>query len=377
MESKGGIDAALTAAAQHCESILQSCQMKFSETNDLNKFFEYFNKASPHSSLISHYAGLYSILDIEGDQSYFYHMIQMEGNDIDQTMLTRFKNAEKKWDMFVNTIDSLLADERKRRASKSPITLKEDMRFIECGEKMSNITLQNAISANSACKYTLLIMVRYMGCEDCLEHVMAAHERVADFASRNCRLLVVCRATREGATLWRKMIGLQMPVLADEFGDLIQAIDFRLSVAMFANSAYVHKCAQRSSQRVSSRESAYRLDDAHNCIYQLGGDVLIDDKRHVLFVHKSRTPKDRLSIDDLLQKIPIEHKAATVDEELSSYSLRSDAVPAVKFQQTNGDRPIVDIEVGPPTVPITKVKPLRSPPPQTNSNQTGGCCIMM
>lgn len=110
--------------------------------------------------------------------------------------------------------------------------------------------------------------------------------------------MVVCKGTKEGGKKWRQLIGLHLPVLADERGEFIAAFHFPISVWNIARTS--ERCQLAATIKASE---AGMLDDAQKDLYQLGGEVLLNNRGRLLYIHKCQSTEDRPVWSHLLSVI--------------------------------------------------------------------------
>jgi peroxiredoxin len=90
-------------------------------------------------------------------------------------------------------------------------------------------------------KMTLLVLMRFFGSPYCLDLVKAIHDRAREFELHLCNVSIVCRGSKEGGLKWRKLTGINFPVLADEHRDFVTSLQFKQSVFHLTSTDMIHK----------------------------------------------------------------------------------------------------------------------------------------
>lgn len=123
-------------------------------------------------------------------------------------------------------------------------------------------------------------------------------EHVEDFQRKLCNVVIVCKGTKEGGRKWRQVIGIHMPVLADEMGEFMTSFNFPISVWNMSRTS--ERCLLAAA---SIAKTLHLIDDKEKDVYQLGGEVLLCNRGKQFFVHKCQTTDDRPPWNELLDMI--------------------------------------------------------------------------
>lgn len=121
-----------------------------------------------------------------------------------------------------------------------------------------------------------------------------------EFVKKLCNIIIICKGTKEAGKKWKQLAGINFPILADEKAEFIKA--FKFSSSLWNTCRTFVRCAKAEILKQSGRLEF--LADEKRDIFQLGGEVLMDAKGKVKYLHKCQTSDDRPSCAELLRLIP-------------------------------------------------------------------------
>lgn len=129
--------------------------------------------------------------------------------------------------------------------------------------------------------------------------------------------MLICKGSREGGRKWRELMGVRFPVMADETSLFVKAFKFPSSFWNTCRSENLHKMAldKLSNNKVDT------IEDKKKDAFQLGGEVLMDSKGRIVFVHRCKDSEDRPAVDNLIKLIPVPETCKEKHKKVSSMCL--------------------------------------------------------
>lgn len=127
-------------------------------------------------------------------------------------------------------------------------------------------------------------------------------ENAEKFRKKLCNIVIVCKGSREAGKKWKQLAGVDFPILADEHAQFVKA--FKFSTSLWNTCRTFMRCSKAELLRESGRFEL--MADEKRDIFQLGGEVLMDAKGKIKYLHKCQTSDDRPPCSELLQLIPKE-----------------------------------------------------------------------
>ncbi|KAL2098850.1 hypothetical protein ACEWY4_005330 [Coilia grayii] len=147
---------------------------------------------------------------------------------------------------------------------------------------------------------TLLVLIRQFSCLLCRLHLKELEARQGALDQQSVRVVVVSFGCQEGAQHWLEETGCTYDMLLDPQRNVYAAFGFGVSLLQVLG---FNNMLQYSEFIMDNFKFPNPLPTIQDDMFQLGGDVLLDDAGKVLFSHRCTSPLDRPKVDAILSAI--------------------------------------------------------------------------
>ncbi|XP_041928533.1 uncharacterized protein LOC121693270 [Alosa sapidissima] len=201
------------------------------------------------------------------------------------------------WDAFLEGLDNELQPRNDALSQTVAVTSLAAETVFTDGRTGTDVSLRKYLGKGSK---TLLVLIRQFSCLLCRLHFKELQARQEDLDLRSIRVVVVSFGCQEGALDWLKETGCPYDMLLDPQRNVYTAFGFGVSLLQVLR---FNNMLQYSEFILSNLEFPRPLPTIQDDMFQLGGDVLLDDCGRVLFSHSCTSPLDRPGVDDILSAI--------------------------------------------------------------------------
>ncbi|MED6294476.1 hypothetical protein CHARACLAT_021413 [Characodon lateralis] len=183
---------------------------------------------------------------------------------------------EKEWDSFLLSLDKgLQMTDEELSGAKTVDSLSPDSLFTDARSGES-VTLGQFLGQG--------------------QKLLLANQTLLE--ARSVQVMVVSFGNVEGAQLWLEGTGCTFKMLMDSQRKVYRSLGLGSSFSKVLKFGCLMQFSEYSIANRDFPDVPHRLLED---IYQLGGDVLLDEMGKVLFSHPSKDPLDRPSLTDVLQ----------------------------------------------------------------------------
>ncbi|XP_063040283.1 uncharacterized protein LOC134435322 [Engraulis encrasicolus] len=147
---------------------------------------------------------------------------------------------------------------------------------------------------------TLLVVIRQFSCLLCRLHLKEVQAHQGDLDQLSVRVVVVSFGCQEGAHHWLEETGCSYDMLLDPQRKVYAAFGF--GVSLFKVLGF-NNILRYSEFILDNYEFPRPLPAIQEDMFQLGGDVLLDDAGKVLYSHSCTSPLDRPGVEHILLAI--------------------------------------------------------------------------
>jgi len=121
------------------------------------------------------------------------------------------------------------------------------------------------------------------------------------FSAASCRVIVVSFGSVQGAAGWLQSTGCELEMYLDQERVLYNSLGLQRSVSKVWNIATINYYA---SQVAEGRKLPTAMSGVEDDPLQMGGDFTFHcEQQTLVMTHQSKTPKDRPTIDNIIQRI--------------------------------------------------------------------------
>ncbi|KAM6968528.1 uncharacterized protein LKV04_017387 [Tautogolabrus adspersus] len=211
-----------------------------------------------------------------------------------QGALQDFQELEVQWDAFLQHLDDELQLAAKTLFDTEQIKcISPDTSLIDArtGEK---VTLEKYFGRGQK---ILLVLIRQFSCLLCRLHLKELEKNQSSLDSHSIQVLVVSFGCQEGASHRLKETACQYDMLLDSDRKMYTAFGLGASLkkVLSFNNMLLY-----AEYVVDNMEFPRGLPSIQDDMFQLGGDIVLDEHGRVLFSHCCQSPIDRPSVKDIL-----------------------------------------------------------------------------